>query len=587
MEVKLEIPLLNDRKAWHELEPSAVLSELDSTEDGISTFEAQVRLKKYHRNELVAEGGKSFMVQLLEHVFSSINIIFYIAVVLSFMAKDYASGVVIFLVVVANIIISFYLERKSDKTMEALKRMAAPDVKVCRDGKWGTLESTLLVPGDIVMVEEGDSIPADVRFLTAIHLEVDEAILTGESLPVAKTVALIQETQLALGDRKNMGYSGCVCTHGRGKGIVVNTGMDTEIGKIAKSIFGTEKRETPLQRRMKHMAYCLFVVAGLMAIPVFGANGWKLTEASILYAISCAVAIIPEGLVAVITATLGYGMVQMSKKKVIVRRLDALETLGAITNICSDKTGTLTVGKMACEKIYFSADEKEYKVDAGLKWGEQTVKSFRDMPDLCQQALVCSAMCNNASVEVSSDGSLVATGDPTECALAMMCNSLGLRKPSLLSSSALTFVSEFPFDASLKRMSYICTDPKEGNIMYTKGATEVLIEKCCSYLATSDGNKPLDREMKDQLHKQMVHMADQGLRVLALSFRHLTNDEVADISKGDVKAVRVRYEKDLIFLGMVHVGIMDPPRPETKGAIATCHRAGITVHMATGDHQCK
>ncbi len=596
---------------------------------------------------------------------------------LSYGVEDFVEGAVITAVIVLNVLIGFYQEFQAEKKMDALRSLSSPSANVMRDGNETTIPSGEVVPGDIVSIKTGDTVPADLRMFEVMNLECDEAILTGEALPVAKEVEFeakhgTLKEELGLGDRLNIAYSSATVTKGRGRGIVVYTGMSTAIGGIAASMQGKKRKPnrsmsrkkygpmqpikgaalrawdgagkflgltegTPLQIKLSKLAYVLFGCAILLAIIVFGVNRFNVTNEVAIYAISTGIAIIPESLIAVLTITFVVGMTQMRKRKVVIRQLSALEALGGVTNICSDKTGTLTQGKMVTRKAWIPGagiysvensnnasdptegtitfgkapkSRKEAEAErqarqealdrersvAGVVFDVPNEKLQKDnekgpvtetdvekdpevMPEL-QAFLESAALCNLATVRrVNEDGQeqWKTAGDPTEIALQVFSHRFNYGKKTLQEDHGWAQKMEFPFDSSIKRMSVVYQKPGEDHsTIFTKGAVERIIDLCTS-VGIGDHEQQMTPDFKESILEQMTFLAEQGLRVLAVA-RKFTPLEIVEHSDID----RAEVEKDLCLLGLA--GLYDPPRLETKAAVQACTTAGITVSMLTGDH---
>ena len=532
-----------------------VLQELGSSRQGLSQTEAQSRLEKNGKNKLEAAKGKSLIRRFLEQLADPMIIILLVAAaisgVLAVIENDsFADVIIILAVVIINAILGVYQESKAEKAIEALQEMSAATSKVLRDGKVQVIHSEDLVVGDVVLLEAGDAVPADARILESASLKVEEAALTGESVPVTKFIDLINlkdgEKDVPLGDRKNMFYMGSTVVYGRGTAVITATGMDTEMGKIADALQKAEEGETPLQMKLNQLSKILtWLVLGICVI-VFavqlmkaGSFDFELALSSFMVAVSLAVAAIPEGLAAVVTVVLSIGVTNMSKRNAIIRRLTAVETLGCAQIICSDKTGTLTQNKMTVVD-FFGEEEKR---------------------------LACAmALCNDA--ELDADGNV--TGEPTEAALVAWANKLGMDKPSL--KAKLERCGEAPFDSGRKMMSTV-HKTENGFVQYTKGAPDVIIGKCAFYL--KDGKAvPMTEEYAAEILTANKAMADKALRVLACAERVWTE------KPADFEAEYL--EQDLCFIGLC--GMIDPVRPEVKDAIVECRGAGIRPIMITGDH---
>ncbi len=532
-----------------------VLKELGASREGLSTSEAQARLEKNGKNRLEAAKGKSLIRRFFEQLADPMIIILLAAAaisgVLAVIENDsFADVIIILAVVIVNAVLGVYQESKAEKAIEALQEMSAATSKVLRDGKVQVIHSEDLVVGDIILLEAGDAVPADARILESASLKVEEAALTGESVPVTKFIDLINlkdgEKDIPLGDRKNMLYMGGTIVYGRGTAVVTATGMDTEMGKIADALQQAEDGLTPLQIKLNQLSKILtWLVLGICVI-VFGVQlikagslDFELILSSFMVAVSLAVAAIPEGLAAVVTVVLSIGVTNMSKRNAIIRRLTAVETLGCAQIICSDKTGTLTQNKMTVVD-FFGEDEKH--IAAAM------------------------ALCSDAEIDETGE----VTGEPTEAALVAWAHKLGLEKFNL--KKEFERCGEAPFDSGRKMMSTVHVDGA-GFIQYTKGAPDVVIGKCTHYL--KDGKPvPMTKEYSDQILAANKAMADKALRVLACAERIWT--EKPEQFEADY------LEQDLCFVGLS--GMIDPVRPEVKDAIVECRGAGIRPIMITGDH---
>ena len=533
-----------------------VLSSLGSSEEGLSSAEAQKRLEANGKNKLAAAKGKSLVRRFLEQLADPMIIILLVAALISGVLavvenESFADVIIILAVVIVNAVLGVYQESKAEKAIEALQEMSAATSKVLRDGKVQIVHSEDLVVGDIILLEAGDAVPADARILENASLKVEEAALTGESVPVTKFIDIINlkdgEKDVPLGDRKNMLYMGSTVVYGRGTAVVTATGMDTEMGKIASALQSAEEGETPLQRKLNQLSGVLtWLVLGICVI-VFGvqlvrAGNFNFTDTilpSFMIAVSLAVAAIPEGLSMVVTVVLSMGVTNMSKRNAIIRRLTAVETLGCAQIICSDKTGTLTQNKMTVVDYF----------------GENEEHLARAM------ALCCDA-------ELDTDGNV--TGEPTEAALVAWADKLGLKKYELKVKHPRC--GEAPFDSGRKMMSTVHMS-EGGIIQYTKGAPDVIIGKCTHYL--KDGVAvPMTEDYKAGILTANKAMADKALRVLACAERVWSN--TPDVYDAEY------LETELCFVGLC--GMIDPVRPEVKDAIVECRSAGVRPIMITGDH---
>lgn len=537
-------------KYYHQ-DAEHVLAELHSTKEGLSAQEAQRRLEENGKNKL-AEGKKDSLIkQFFKQMADPMIIILLVAAAISgvlagLQGESFADVIIILSVVLVNAVLGVYQENKAEKAIEALQEMSAATSKVLRNGKMEIIHSEDLVVGDVVLLEAGDAVPADGRLIENASLKMEEAALTGESVPVTKFVDLINLEDVPLGDRKNMAYMGSTVVYGRGAMVVTATGMDTEMGKIADALTKAEDGQTPLQIKLSQLSKILtWLVLGICVV-IFAVQLLRVSDFnfevilnSFMIAVSLAVAAIPEGLAAVVTVVLSIGVTNMSKRNAIIRRLTAVETLGCAQIICSDKTGTLTQNKMTVVD-HFGADE-----------------------DLLAKAM---ALCCDA--ELDEDDTV--TGEPTEAALVAWANELGLKKPAL--KEACPRIGEAPFDSGRKMMTTV-HQMANGIVQYTKGAPDVIIDRCNYYLL--DGNPvPMTEEYRAEILNANKEMADRALRVLACAQR------LWDTKPDSMDAETL--ESDLCFVGLT--GMIDPVRPEVKDAIAECKTAGIRAIMITGDH---
>ncbi|MFX1562022.1 MAG: calcium-translocating P-type ATPase, SERCA-type [Promethearchaeota archaeon] len=563
------------------------MDQLNVTEKGLTKEEAENRLVKYGPNELLAIPGpsplamfaaqfKDFLVIILLFAAGISAIVTHLENLLNGTADLPLDTIVIMVIVILNAIMGFIQEYRAEKAIEALKEMAAPRAHVIREGNPVDVPSREVVPGDILRLETGDRLPADSRIIESHNLYTDEASLTGESLPVKKNAQTVLTRNVPIADRVNMVHSGTVITSGRGLAVVCRTGMNTEIGRIAEMIQAAEEKETPLQKRMEKLGKQLGIGILIICMVVFGVQViFQTAELISLFitAVALAVAAIPEGLPAVVTITLALGVQRMIKRNAIIRRLPAVETLGAATVICSDKTGTLTKDEMTVRVIYVP-DRLIYVTGIGYEPKGNFVYEGNPINPLQDSQihllLQVSRLCNNAIVRKQKKNWEV-FGDPTEGALFVVAQKAGI-DGNLLKD--FPRIAELPFDAARKLMSTIHDTPDGNTIAYVKGAPEVVLKRC-SHILTDEGLKPLTERARASILANNDKMATQALRVLAMAFRILP-ETLSDISPQGV-------ENDLVFVGLA--GMMDPPRPEVREAIKLCRRAGITPVMITGDHQ--
>lgn len=528
-------------KPWYQMTEDELYKELKTGRNGLSADESQKRLSQYGHNRLEEKPGKSPLLIFFEQFTNILILILIVAAVISAFIGDLTDTIVILAIVLLNAVIGFFQEYRAERALAALKKLEIPAATIIRDGKHQQIPATEIMPGDIVVLTAGEIVPADIRLIESPNLMIDESSLTGESTPVEKSTNVISE-ETSLADRRNMTFKGTVITYGRGVGVVVTTGMSTELGRIAYLLQETEKIKTPLQIKLDVMGKRLAVAALLLCLIIFIAGIWRGESLQLmsLTAISLAVAAIPESLPAVITIVLALGAYRMSKMNALIRKLPAVETLGCVTAICSDKTGTLTQNKMKVEFIY---DGKELK----RKWSLDT----SDM-NLIFKAMT---LCNDASID--SDKGI---GDPTEIALLKAASEIGIHKNEL--EKSYPRINEIPFDSFKKRMTTINSSPdnQEIYLAFMKGSVDSVLDI-----------SSIDSSMKEQILRENEKMAADGIRVLALAYR--------EIEKG-VSLSEV--EKGLTFLGLV--GMIDPPREEAYEAVKVCMKAGIVPIMITGDH---
>ncbi len=542
---------------------SQVYDEVKSGDNGLSSSEASARLEKNGKNKL-AEGKKESLIhRFLKQLADPMIIILIVAAVISAVTaavggdgEGYADVIIIMFVVIINAVLGVYQESKAEKAIEALQEIAAATSKVIRDGKLTDIKSEDLVIGDVVVLEAGDSVPADCRIISSASMKIEEAALTGESVPVNKQVDEIDplgSDDVPLGDRKNMCYMGSNVVYGHGKAVVVATGMDTEMGKIADALATAEEGQTPLQLKLNQLSKILSILVLGICVFIFafdiirtiitsgiGAVSFESTLDTFMIAVSLAVAAIPEGLAAVVTIVLSIGVTKMSKRNAVIRQLTAVETLGCTQVICSDKTGTLTQNKMTVVE-YKGSDEK----------------------------LLASAMALCCDAELQDDGTI--KGEPTEAALVAYANKLEMPKYDL--EKSFPRVMEAPFDSMRKMMSTV-HQTDNGFVQYTKGAPDVVLSRCTSYY--EDGKSvPMTDEKRQEITAANKEMADKALRVLCCAMRIYKDKPESEEAEA--------LEQELCYIGLT--GMIDPVRPEVVDAIKECRAAGIRPIMITGDHK--
>ncbi|KAK4244438.1 hypothetical protein C7999DRAFT_35217 [Corynascus novoguineensis] len=648
----------------HALTYDQVAAELDADIlSGLSANEVKVRLEQYGKNDLGEEEGVQPLKIVIAQIANAMTMVLILAMAVSFGIKSWIEGGVVAAVIILNIVVGFFQEYSAEKTMDSLRSLSSPTATVVRGGEAIVVPSAEVVPGDLIEVKMGDTIPADIRLIEAKNFETDEALLTGESLPVRKRENATFEDNTGPGDRLNVAYSSSTVTKGRAKGIVFATGTFTEIGAIASALNQKErhvrpvKRKpngkagphryleaytltlgdaigrflgvnvgTPLQRKLSKLAMVLFAIAVVCAIIVLGANRFHTTQDVIIYAVATGLSMIPASLVVVLTITMAAGTKRMVQRHVIVRNLKSLEALGAVTDICSDKTGTLTQGKMVARGAWIpglgtytveltsSEPFNPTKGDVRFEAREPHEINFRPRSDKeekeagekahtfsptellassksrLQEFLTVASLANVATV-MEKEGAWIARGDPTEIAIQVFASRFGKNRLDIMkqdgsgnSTPEWKDVAEFPFDSDIKRMSVIVKNNSTGDhFAFTKGAVERVIRVCNKYYtddvpAGSEGSEAeMTDEFRDHILSNMEVFAGLGLRVLALASRKLDAgmNPSEDTDRNEV-------EKDLTFLGLI--GLYDPPRPESAPAVRECHEAGISVHMLTGDH---
>ena len=534
-----------------------VLKEQNSSQEGLTTGEAQERLSKYGKNEL-EKGKKTSLIQrFLKELADPMIIILIVAAIISgitafYEGESFADVIIILSVVVINAVLGVVQESKAEAAIEALQEIAAATSKVLRDGKVTVLKSDELVPGDVVLLEAGDAVPADGRIIESASMKIEEAALTGESVPANKIAGLLKldtgEKDVPLGDRKNMAYMGSTVVYGRGKMVITGTGMKTEMGKIAEALSMAQDEATPLQLKLNQLSKILTVLVLGICVVIFAVGLFRAGISSdtilstFMVAVSLAVAAIPEGLAAVVTIVLSIGVTNMSKRNAIIRKLTAVETLGCTQIICSDKTGTLTQNKMTVVE-HVADDEKALET--------------------------AMALCSDAEYDADAGE---AVGEPTECALVNDAAKNGMIKTQL--KEEYVRVGEAPFDSLRKMMSTIHETKDHQIIQFTKGAPDEVL-KCCTHAMVNGEKVPMTEEVRASILKSNKAMADRALRVLCGACRQW--DKMPESTEPEF------LEQDLTYLGLS--GMIDPVRPEVKAAIVECREAGIRPIMITGDHK--
>jgi Ca2+-transporting ATPase len=579
---------------WHQADIEDIFKKLRSSGAGLSEDDARERLQQYGPNVLEEKKKRTPLAIFLAQFKDFMILVLMAAAILSGIIGDVSDTIAILVIVTLNAIIGFVQEYRAEKAMAALKRMAAPTAMRLRDGKAEEIAASELVPGDVVVLETGRIVPSDMRLFETVRLKVEEAALTGESIPVEKSAGVLNDDAVSLGDRRNMAFKGTTVSYGRGKGIVVATGMSTELGKIATMLQQEDETKTPLQKRLaafgQRLSIAIIVICGI----IFGIGLVRGVQPMLmlLTAISLAVAAIPEALPAVVTIALALGAKKMVRQNALIRSLPAVETLGSVTYICSDKTGTLTLNRMVVEEIYVDgtiAKGKGSQGEGSTAGAVMSISAVRRSTGTPESLLMTAlALCNDAAAD--KDGIIV--GDPTETALYDIARDKGFDKMEL--EGDFPRFAELPFDSDRRCMTTIHEGPRskgvEGPserrnysldplnpgtfesssfISFTKGAIEVILERSVDIL-TADGTKEI---AFGEIKTVSERMAADGLRVLAVGFRRW--DALPDLTPESV-------EEGLTFLGVV--GLMDPPREEAREAVRICKSAGIRPVMITGDH---
>lgn len=556
---------------WYNSSDEDVIKSFASQRlNGLTSNEVRQRLLTYGYNQLQST-KKISLWRLFGEQFTDFMVLVLLgAALVSLLLGEKADAITIIAIIVLNAILGFIQEFRAEKSLEALKELTAPIAHVVRDSSLQKILAKEVVPGDILVLESGDCIAADARIIQAVELEVNEATLTGESLAVSKNTAIITERNPSLGDQHNMVFAGTVVTSGRGRAVITATGMKTEIGKIADLIDQSSDEATPLQKRLEQLGrYLIVICLGICAaVGTLGVLRGEEPRKMFLAAVSLAVAAIPEGLPAIVTIALAIGVQRMIKRKAIIRKLPAVETLGCATVICSDKTGTLTQNKLAVTRLWVPGQEYNLMVEPNRN---SDIRSN----DRIKSLLEIGVLCNNAQMDTTNHQSKI-LGDPTEGALLFIANKNGIDIPKLHRERFR--IGEIPFSSERKRMGVWVKCPSgngEDKVkLLTKGASDIILERC-NHILTSQGVIPLTERWRIEIKRQVEQWGTEALRVLAFAYREAIASEIDSKNKVDP-------ETNLIFAGLT--GMIDPPRPETKVAIEKSRRAGIHTKMITGDY---
>ncbi len=548
---------------WHAQKQEEVFNFFQTSEEGLRDGEAAERLEKHGRNELRAKPPKTVFQMLKAQIIDPMVLILIGAAVFSAVLQEWTEAAVIFTIVVLNAVIGIVQEKKAQSSLDALRNMSAPTARVLRQGEESIVPASELVVGDVVLLRDGDMVPADMRLIDSANLKVQEASLTGESLPSEKDADDLLPADCVLGDRRNMAYSSSMVTYGRATGVVVATGMETQVGNIAGMLEKQDALDTPLKRKLDAVGKTLTVVGLIVCVLIFaiGALYQRPLIPQFLVAISLAISIIPEGLPATATIVMALGVQRMAKRNALIRKLPAVETLGSATVICSDKTGTLTLNKMTVTQIAVNGD-----FEAGHTTPVEA--AVQRHPKVYQELVHAAALCNDASLDPDRTGEII--GDPTEGALIYMAQAFGIDHESLEDQYPRLY--EQPFDSHRKRMTTVHRVQEQWTA-YTKGAVDEMLP-LCTHILTADGVRPITAADKENIAKLCLNMSENALRVLGFARRTLSVLPANDDEN---------LEFHLTFVGAV--GMIDPPRKEVAASVETCRAAGIRTIMITGDHQ--
>ena len=550
-------------KPWHAQEINEMYEMLNTSQEGLSDAEAAYRLKEQGRNELRSKPAKTILEMLKAQIIDPMVLILIGAAVFSAVLQEWSEAIVISTIVVINAVIGIVQEKKAQSSLEALRNMSAPVARVMREGEESIVAASELVVGDVCLLSDGDMVPADIRLIESANLKVQEASLTGESVPAEKDAEVVLDESCVLAERCNMVYTSAIVTYGRATGVVVATGMNTEVGNIAGMLDTQDEFDTPLKRKLNAVGKTLTVVGIIVCVLIFaiGALYQRPLVPQFLVAISLAISIIPEGLPATATIVMALGVQRMAKKNALIRKLPAVETLGSATVICSDKTGTLTLNKMTVTHVAIDTDFESGRASL--------INSVDEIHEGVYHELVyAAALCNDASFDPDRPGEII--GDPTEGALIQMASDLGVDHEELEDLYPREW--EQPFDSDRKRMTTVHAIENR-MCAYTKGAVDEMLP-LCTHLLTEHGARPMTKQDREEIMRLCLTMSENALRVLGFAVRAL--DELPQDDEQDV-------EFGMIFIGAV--GMIDPPRREVAAAVKTCHEAGIRSIMITGDHK--
>jgi Ca2+-transporting ATPase len=557
----------NSQPEWFRESIETVFEQLNSTPSGLGSAEARRRLEQFGPNELQSSQQVSALSILLDQFKNILIIILLLATALSIFLGHGVEAIAIAVIVLFAVLLGFVQEYRAERAIEALRQMAAPQASVLREGQEVKVPAREVVPGDVILLRAGDRVPADARLVETFNLQAEEAALTGESLPVEKNAAQLESGMLSLGDRRNMVYSGTSISYGRGRAVVTATGMKTEFGKIASLLQTVERTRTPLQENLDKVGHTLAraaLVVVLIIVALGVVRGQPLLE-MIIFGVALAVAVVPEALPAVVTISLAIGVQRMVKRHALIRRLPAVETLGSVSVIGSDKTGTLTRDEMTIRKVFVAGQIFDVSGAGYAPEGQISREGQVVTPDESLKALArAGVLASDASLARDEAGGWTIKGDPTEGALVVLAAKLGLEKSAL--DTAFPRIDEIPFTSETKRMTTLVS-MESRQVAFSKGAAEIILASC-EHILGPQGEMPLDASTREAVQAVGREMARQALRVIGLAYK-------PDASRADA-------EQGMVFLGLV--GMIDPPRPEVKQAIQVCETAGIKTIMITGDH---
>jgi Ca2+-transporting ATPase len=562
---------------WHAAQLDFILGQLGTDpQRGLAVEEARRRLDLYGYNELKKEAKTSPFILFINQFKNTLIIILAVATILSAIIGDLLDAGIILAIIVFCAVLGFVQEYRAERALEALKKMLTPTITALRAGREEEIPSKELVPGDVIVLEAGDKIPADGRLIEIYSMQCDEAPLTGESFPVEKDLKVLTD-EVPVGDRKNMVFTGTAVSYGRGKAVVTDTGTKTEFGKIAAELATVSQEKTPLEKRTEEIGKWLGIIAvGVCVLVVLtsvmrefigGRLDLQFTLTMLLFAIALAVAAVPEALAAIVTGALAIGMHEMAKRNALVRKMPAVETLGCATVICSDKTGTLTKGEMTVRRVFGGGKSVEV---SGVGYAPEGALSPASNNPALNLLFRGGLLCNDSTL-MQAEGKWTIKGDPTEGALVVLGAKAGLKRDEISEQSPR--IGELPFSSDRKRMTTIHRIEDGKRRAFVKGAPEIILDRCASLL-TGDERKPLDESERKKILAANEEMATSALRVLAIAYRDLTE---ADGNSEE------RIEKDLVFLGLI--GMMDPPREEAVEAVRVCRQVSIKPIMITGDHK--